>query len=63
MENMKGSGYGKFFTLRTNSYWNNLLREVANSPTLDTDKIQLDRMMGHLVYAVFFPIKTEPDDP
>ncbi|KFV13559.1 hypothetical protein N340_07693, partial [Tauraco erythrolophus] len=40
---------GKFFTMRTISYWNNLPREVVDSPTLDTFKIHLDRVLGHLV--------------
>lgn len=40
---------GKFFTVRTASHWDNLPREVADSPTLDTLKIQLDRALGHLV--------------
>ncbi|KAK4816157.1 hypothetical protein QYF61_011539 [Mycteria americana] len=40
---------GKFFTMRTISHWNNLPREVVNSPTLDIFKIQLDRVLGHLV--------------
>ncbi|PKU34263.1 rna-directed dna polymerase from mobile element jockey-like [Limosa lapponica baueri] len=40
---------GKFFTMRTISHWNNLPREVVDSPTLDTFKIWLDRVLGHLV--------------
>ncbi|KFV50219.1 hypothetical protein N341_12459, partial [Tyto alba] len=40
---------GNFFTMRTNSHWNNLPREVVDSPTLNTSKIQLDRVLGHLV--------------
>ncbi|KFV50588.1 hypothetical protein N341_12438, partial [Tyto alba] len=39
----------KFFTMRTISHWNNFPREVVDSPTLDTLKIQLDRVLGHLV--------------
>ncbi|KFQ11610.1 hypothetical protein N330_14017, partial [Leptosomus discolor] len=39
----------KFLTKRTISHWNNLPREVVDSPTLDTFKIQLDRVLGHLV--------------
>ncbi|GAB0186012.1 hypothetical protein GRJ2_001066500 [Grus japonensis] len=34
---------GKFFPLRTISHWNNLPREVVDSPALDTFKIRLDR--------------------
>ena len=61
MEKTRGNGYklllgrfrldtrGKFFTMRTISHWNNLPREVVDSPTLDTFKIQLDRVLGHLV--------------
>ncbi|GAB0185824.1 hypothetical protein GRJ2_001047700 [Grus japonensis] len=40
---------GKFFTMRTISHWNNLPREVVDSPTLDTFKIWLDGVLGHLV--------------
>ena len=40
---------GKFFTMRTINHWNNLPREVVDSPTLDTFKIWLDRVLGHLV--------------
>ena len=58
MEKTWGNGYklllgrfqldarGKFFTMRTISHWNNLLREVVDSPTLG---IRLDRVQGHLV--------------
>ena len=61
MEKTRGHGYklllrrfqldtrGKFFTARTISYWTNLPREVADSSTLDTSKIQLDRVVCHLV--------------
>jgi len=35
---------GKFFTMRTNSHWNNLPREMVDSPTLDIFKIHLDRV-------------------
>ena len=60
LEKTRGNGYklllgrfqldtrGKFFTTRTISRWNNLLREVVDSPTLDTFKIRLDRVLGHL---------------
>lgn len=40
---------GKFFTMRTISHWNNLPRELEDSPTLDAFKIQLDRVLGHVV--------------
>ena len=61
MEMMRGSGYkllvetfqvdtrGKFFTKRTITHWNNLPKEVMDSPTLDTFRIRLDRVLGHLV--------------
>ncbi|KAK4828431.1 hypothetical protein QYF61_026588 [Mycteria americana] len=63
MEKMRGNGYklllgrfqldtkGRFFTMRTTSHGNNLPREVVDSPTLDTSKIQLDRVLGHLALA------------
>lgn len=35
--------------MRATSHWNNLIREVAESATLDTFNIQLDRVLGHLV--------------
>ncbi|KFV49228.1 hypothetical protein N341_04125, partial [Tyto alba] len=37
---------GKFFTMRMISHWNNLPREVVDSPTLDTVKIHPDRGLG-----------------
>ncbi|PKU45878.1 hypothetical protein llap_3820 [Limosa lapponica baueri] len=40
---------GKFFKLRTISHWNNLPGVVVDSPSLDTFKIQLDRVLGLLV--------------
>jgi len=61
MEKMRVNGYkvllgrfqldtrGKFFILRTISHWNHLPRKVVDSPTLDTFKICLDRVLGHLV--------------
>ena len=61
MEKMRGNGYklllgrvrldtrGKYFTTKTVSHWNNLPGEVVDSPTLATFKIQLDRVLGHLV--------------
>jgi len=39
----------KFFTVRTIGHWDNLPREVVDSPTLDTFKIQLDRVLNHLI--------------
>ncbi|PKU37620.1 hypothetical protein llap_12074 [Limosa lapponica baueri] len=61
MEKTRGNGYklllrrfsldtrGKFFTVRTICFWISLPREVVDSPTLDTFKIQLDRVLGYLV--------------
>jgi len=61
MEKTRSNGYklllwrfrldtrGKFFTMRTLSHCNDLPREVVDSPTLDTFKIQLDRVLGDLV--------------
>ncbi|KFV45672.1 hypothetical protein N341_00527, partial [Tyto alba] len=40
---------GNFFTIRPISHWNNLPREVVDSPTLGTYKIQLDRVLDRLV--------------
>lgn len=40
---------GKFFTGGKISHWNNLPGEAADPPTLDTLKIQLDKVLGHLV--------------
>jgi len=61
MEKTRGIGYklllgrfqlytrGEFFTMKTIIHWNNLLREVVDSPALDTFKIQLDRLMDSFV--------------
>lgn len=40
---------GKFFTVRTTSNWDNLPRKVVDSPALNTFKMQLHRVLGHLV--------------
>lgn len=37
------------FSQRTVSHWNNLPRVVVHSPTLDTSKIWLSRLLDHLV--------------
>lgn len=39
----------EIFTLRTINHWNNLPGEAVDSPMLDTQKAQLDRVLGHLV--------------
>lgn len=61
MEKMRGNGYrlltgrfllhtkGQFFIMRTISHWNNLTRKVVGSLVLDTVKIWLDRVLGHLL--------------
>lgn len=61
VKKMRGSGYmslmgrfsldtrGKCFPMGTVSCWNNLPRKVVDSPGLDTFKIQLDWVLGHLV--------------
>ena len=51
---------GNFFTMRTISHWNNLPKEVVDSSILDTSKIQLGRVPGHLVCTVLLPRKIEP---
>lgn len=38
-----------FFTTKTIIHNNNFFREVVDFPTLDTSKIWLDRVLGHLV--------------
>ena len=43
----------KFFTMRTISHWNNLPREVVDSLMLDTSKIRMDRVLGHLARLCF----------
>lgn len=60
MEKKRANGYklllgrflpgtrGEFFTMISIS-WNNLPKEVVDSPNLDTYKIQLDRLLSHLV--------------
>jgi len=61
VEKTRGNGYrlllgrfqldirGKFFTVRIIRHWNNLPREAVGSPILENSKIQLDRVLGHLV--------------
>lgn len=39
----------KLFTVGAIGHWNTLLRRVVNSLTLDTFKIQQDRVMNRLV--------------
>ncbi|GAB0187282.1 hypothetical protein GRJ2_001193500 [Grus japonensis] len=75
MEKTRGNGYKlllgrfqldtrrKFFTMRIISHWNNLPREATDSPAVDTLKIWLDRVLGHLVWTVLLPRKVGPDDP
>jgi len=60
LEKMRGNGHklllgtqldtrGQLSTMRTISHWNDLLRKTLDSPTLDTLKVQEDRVLGHLV--------------
>lgn len=63
-EKAKGNGYksllgwflldtrGKIFLMKT-SHWNNRPKEVEDSPTLDSFKIQLDRVPTHLSRPFF----------
>lgn len=53
----------KFSVMRTISHWNNLPRDAMESPALDTLKIWLDRVLGHLNWTVLFPRKVGADDP
>jgi len=34
--------------MTTINHWNNLPKEVVDSPTLETFKVQLDGVLGHL---------------
>ncbi|PKU49449.1 hypothetical protein llap_314 [Limosa lapponica baueri] len=75
MEKTRGNGYklllgrfrldarGEFFTMTTISHWNNVPSEVVDSPSFDTLKIQLHRVVGHLAYTTLLPRKVGPDDP
>lgn len=61
VEKRKGNGYKlfhrrfqlnmakMFLTMRITSHWNNLPKEVENSPALDIFKIQMGRLLSHLV--------------
>lgn len=60
MEKMRGNGSsysqgdpgwtqkGNFSQCEPSAIWNNLPREVVDPPALDTSKIQLDTVLGHL---------------
>ncbi|KFV89112.1 hypothetical protein N327_03086, partial [Fulmarus glacialis] len=39
----------KFFTVRTINHWNNLSRDMAESPSLYVFKTQLERILGNLI--------------
>lgn len=54
---------GKFFTMKSISHWNSLLREVVDSTILDTFKISLDKVLACLISTVFSVRKVRPDDP
>lgn len=49
--------------MKTISYWNNLPRDVVDSPVLDTVKVHLDTVLGHLVYTMFLQRNVGADDP
>lgn len=36
--------------MRTISLWNNIPREMVDYSVLDTFKVQLDRVLGHLLF-------------
>lgn len=52
----------KHFTIRTNSNWNNVPRGALDSPMSDISTVQLDRVLGHLLWTVLSPRKVGPDD-
>ena len=39
----------KFFTVRTINHWNNLPRDVVESPSLEVFKMRLDRVLDNLI--------------
>lgn len=47
----------------TITHWNNLSREVMDSPTLDIFKIQLGRALARLARTMILTRKFDPDDP
>ncbi|KAM6317644.1 LOW QUALITY PROTEIN: cilia- and flagella-associated protein 52 [Podargus strigoides] len=71
IEKTRGNGYklppgrlqlgtrGKLLTMRTISHWDNLPGEVVDTPTWDTFKIQLDRVLGCLAQTVLLPRKVK----
>lgn len=68
MEKTRGSGYKlqqerfnlnvikNCFTVRTVSRWNDLPREVVESPSLEVFKMHLNRVLHNLIWAPF-PMK------
>ena len=51
-----------FFTVRVTEYWNRLLREVLESPSLEIFKAYLDAYLGNLPYRTCFGRGAGPDD-
>ncbi|GAB0184611.1 hypothetical protein GRJ2_000926400 [Grus japonensis] len=61
MERTRGNGYKlhqerfhldinpKFFTVGAINHWNNLPRDVVESPSLEVFEMQLDRMLDNLI--------------
>lgn len=45
-----------FFTVRTSDHWNNLPRDVMESPSLEVFQKKRDRVSDHLIY-IFFSTK------
>lgn len=74
-EKMRGNGHklllGRFwldtrekiFPVRINSHRNIFHRGVVDSPMCDSYKIQLDWVLGHLVWTMFLPGEVGPDNP
>ena len=46
----------KFYSLRVHTVWNELPREVAEAPSLNSFKGRLDRYLRDLKYSVEFPL-------
>lgn len=48
---MNYNNFYNYFKARTSNRWNNLCRDVVESPSLDICKMQLDRALNSLIKA------------